>query len=64
MQHGCDMDTNLIRGLVLDHGARHPGMPKCLENAFVLTCSVPLEFEKRCDSVTVLLVQSYEYLRI
>jgi T-complex protein 1 subunit zeta len=47
MQHKTDMDTSLIRGLVLDHGARHPDMPKRVENAFILTCNVSLEYEKR-----------------
>uniref|UniRef100_A0A914XQ28 T-complex protein 1 subunit zeta n=1 Tax=Plectus sambesii TaxID=2011161 RepID=A0A914XQ28_9BILA len=46
MQHRTDMDTSLIRGLVLDHGARHPDMPKRVENAFILTCNVSLEYEK------------------
>jgi T-complex protein 1 subunit zeta len=47
MQHKSDMDTKLIKGLVLDHGSRHPDMPKKLENAFILTCNVSLEYEKR-----------------
>jgi T-complex protein 1 subunit zeta len=46
MQHKTDMDTSLIRGLVLDHGARHPDMPKRVENAYILTCNVSLEYEK------------------
>ncbi|EYC42009.1 hypothetical protein Y032_0547g3269 [Ancylostoma ceylanicum] len=46
MHHETDMDTTLIRGLVLDHGARHPDMPKHVENAYVLTCNVSLEYEK------------------
>ncbi|CAG9532380.1 unnamed protein product [Cercopithifilaria johnstoni] len=46
MQHESDMDTKLIRGLVLDHGSRHPDMPKNLKNAFILTCNVSLEYEK------------------
>lgn len=46
MQHRTDMDTSLIRGLVLDHGARHPDMPKRVENAYILTCNVSLEYEK------------------
>lgn len=33
-------------GLVLDHGARHPDMPKRVENAYILTCNVSLEYEK------------------
>ena len=41
---------SLIRGLVLDHGARHPDMPKRVENAFILTCNVSLEYEKRYSS--------------
>merc|ERR1712118_437895 len=35
-----------IRGLVLDHGSRHPDMPKRLENCYILTCNVSLEYEK------------------
>ncbi|EJU04181.1 chaperonin-containing T-complex zeta subunit Cct6 [Dacryopinax primogenitus] len=46
MQHRTDSDTELIRGLVLDHGARHPDMPKRVENAFILTLNVSLEYEK------------------
>ncbi|KAL4002664.1 T-complex protein 1 zeta subunit [Acanthocheilonema viteae] len=46
MQHESDMDTKLIRGLVLDHGSRHPDMPKNVKNAFILTCNVSLEYEK------------------
>eukprot|EP00003_Mantamonas_plastica_P011026 TRINITY_DN205_c0_g1_i2.p1 TRINITY_DN205_c0_g1~~TRINITY_DN205_c0_g1_i2.p1 ORF type:complete len:498 (-),score=164.84 TRINITY_DN205_c0_g1_i2:16-1509(-) len=47
MQHKHSLDTSLIRGLVLDHGARHPDMPKEVKNAFILTCNVSLEYEKR-----------------
>ncbi|KAF5317276.1 hypothetical protein D9611_003984 [Ephemerocybe angulata] len=46
MQHRTASDTQLIRGLVLDHGARHPDMPKRVENAFILTLNVSLEYEK------------------
>jgi len=31
MRHKLDTDTRLIKGLVLDHGSRHPDMPKRLE---------------------------------
>uniref|UniRef100_A0A8D3E142 T-complex protein 1 subunit zeta n=1 Tax=Scophthalmus maximus TaxID=52904 RepID=A0A8D3E142_SCOMX len=46
MKHKTDCDTQLIRGLVLDHGARHPDMKKRVEDAYVLTCNVSLEYEK------------------
>lgn len=46
MQHKSDTDTQLVRGLVLDHGARHADMPKRVRNAFVLTLNVSLEYEK------------------
>uniref|UniRef100_H2Y3W6 T-complex protein 1 subunit zeta n=1 Tax=Ciona savignyi TaxID=51511 RepID=H2Y3W6_CIOSA len=46
MQHKLDCDTSLIRGIVLDHGARHPDMKKRVENAFILTCNVSMEYEK------------------
>jgi len=46
MQHRTAADTQLIRGLALDHGARHPDMPKRVENASILTLNVSLEYEK------------------
>lgn len=46
MQHRTASDTSLIKGLALDHGARHPDMPKRIENAFILTLNVSLEYEK------------------
>jgi len=46
MKHKLDVDTSLIQGLVMDHGARHPDMPKRVENAFILTCNVSMEYEK------------------
>ncbi|XP_045045992.2 T-complex protein 1 subunit zeta-2 isoform X1 [Desmodus rotundus] len=46
MKHKSETDTKLIRGLVLDHGARHPEMKKRVEDAFILTCNVSLEYEK------------------
>ncbi|KAL1725366.1 chaperonin Cpn60/TCP-1 family [Schizophyllum commune] len=46
MQHRTANETQLVRGLVLDHGARHPDMPKRVENAFVLILNVSLEYEK------------------
>ncbi|KAK3708148.1 T-complex protein 1 subunit zeta [Vermiconidia calcicola] len=46
MQHRTAADTQLIRGLALDHGARHPDMAKDLKNAYILTLNVSLEYEK------------------
>jgi len=46
MQHRTAADTQLIRGLALDHGARHPDMPKEVKNAHILTLNVSLEYEK------------------
>ncbi|XP_007935512.1 T-complex protein 1 subunit zeta-2 [Orycteropus afer afer] len=46
MKHKAETDTTLIKGLVLDHGARHPDMKKRIEDAFILTCNVSLEYEK------------------
>lgn len=46
MQHKTSAETELIRGLVLDHGARHPDMPKFVKNCYILTCNVSLEYEK------------------
>lgn len=47
MQHKTEMDTQLIRGIVMDHGSRHPDMPKRVDNAYILTCNVSMEYEKR-----------------
>eukprot|EP00010_Vexillifera_abyssalis_P003300 CAMPEP_0201551996 /NCGR_PEP_ID=MMETSP0173_2-20130828/12181_1 /ASSEMBLY_ACC=CAM_ASM_000268 /TAXON_ID=218659 /ORGANISM="Vexillifera sp., Strain DIVA3 564/2" /LENGTH=502 /DNA_ID=CAMNT_0047962377 /DNA_START=152 /DNA_END=1660 /DNA_ORIENTATION=+ len=41
-----DTETRLVSGLVLDHGFRHPDMPKAVKNCYVLTCNVSLEYEK------------------
>lgn len=46
MKHKLENETKLIKGLVLDHGGRHPGMPSRLENCYILTCNISLEFEK------------------
>lgn len=45
MQHRTESDTSLVRGLVLDHGGRHPDMPKKLKNCYILTCNVRLGHE-------------------
>ena len=46
MKHKLASDTKLVNGLVLDHGGRHPDMPHKLENCYILTCNVSLEYEK------------------
>jgi len=46
MQHRSELQSTLVRGIVLDHGGRHPDMPKGLENCYILTCNVSLEYEK------------------
>lgn len=46
MQHRTVTDTQLIKGLLLDHGTRHPDMMKRVENAYVLILNVSLEYEK------------------
>jgi len=46
MRHKLITETKLVQGMVLDHGSRHPDMPKRLENCYILTCNVSLEYEK------------------
>lgn len=46
MQHLSPKDTTFIKGLVLDHGGRHPDMPTRVKNAYVLILNVSLEYEK------------------
>ncbi|XP_069740991.1 T-complex protein 1 subunit zeta isoform X1 [Narcine bancroftii] len=53
MKHKTESDTHLVKGLVLDHGARHPDMKKRVENAYILTCSISLEYEKTHVAVTI-----------
>ena len=66
MQHKTELDTQLVRGLVLDHGSRHPEMPKRVENAYILTCNVSLEYEKRyCNILSdyhILLIKFFKIL--
>lgn len=45
MQHRSASDSQFINGLVLDHGGRHPDMPRSLENTHILTCNVSFEYE-------------------
>merc|ERR1719387_2777346 len=46
MRHKLSTETRLVRGLVMDHGSRHPDMPNRLDNCYILTCNVSLEYEK------------------
>lgn len=46
MKHRMACETKLVRGIVLDHGTRHHDMPKRVENAYILTCNVSMEYEK------------------
>lgn len=46
MQHLSPKDTLFVKGLVLDHGGRHPAMPTRVENAHILILNVSLEYEK------------------
>lgn len=46
MKNRLGTDTSFIRGLVLDHGCRNNDMPSRLENCYVLTLNVSLEYER------------------
>ena len=39
-------DSHFFNGLVLDHGGRHPAMPKNLKNCHIMVLNVSLEYEK------------------
>lgn len=47
MRHKLDIDTHLVEGLVLDHGACPPDMKKHVENCYIFTYNVSLRYEKR-----------------
>lgn len=53
MNHKTEEDTQLIKGLVLDHGARHPDMPKMMKDSYVLCLNVSLEYEKSTVHSTI-----------
>ena len=46
MQRKLGSDSRFVNGLVLDHGGRHPDMPKILTNCHIMTCNVTFEYEK------------------
>jgi len=46
MVHKTGLDSSLIKGLVMDHGGRHPGMPKALSKCHILTLNYDLEYQK------------------
>jgi T-complex protein 1 subunit zeta len=46
MMHKMSTESRLIKGLVLDHGGRHEGMPTRVENCYIMTLNVSLEYEK------------------
>lgn len=46
MKQGLSHETKFIKGMVMDHGCRHPDMPSSLKNSYILTCNVSLEYEK------------------
>lgn len=39
-------NSRLVKGIALDHGGRHPDMPKRVRNAYILTCNISMEHEK------------------
>lgn len=46
MERKMGTDSRFVNGLVLDHGGRHPDMPKVLDNCHIMTCNVTFEYEK------------------
>jgi T-complex protein 1 subunit zeta len=46
MPHQSVYDTQLVKGLVLDHGVRHPNMARRSKNCFIFVCNISLEYEK------------------
>jgi len=46
MMHKAGTDSRLVKGLVMDHGGRHPGMPKSLKKCRILTMNYDLEYQK------------------
>ena len=44
MLHRSGSESRLVKGLVMDHGGRHPGMPKSLKKVRILTINYDLEY--------------------
>ena len=42
----------------MDHGARHPDMAKKVTDAYILTCNVSMEYEKRSVASLYLILMS------
>lgn len=60
MMNKLGSDSRFINGLVLDHGARHPDMPKFIENAYIMVCNVSLEYEKSENAAGMLYTSAEE----
>ncbi|XP_055490357.1 T-complex protein 1 subunit zeta-like [Leucoraja erinacea] len=52
MSQGMELDTTLVKGLVLEHGARHPGMRRRVEDAFILGLNMALELGRPRDNAS------------
>jgi T-complex protein 1 subunit zeta len=46
MQRLSALESRFVRGLVMDHGSRHPDMPSVLHNVYIMICNVSLEYEQ------------------
>jgi len=46
MNIDSEKPVRVVSGLVMDHGGRHPMMPKKLENVFILCTNISFEYEK------------------
>jgi len=64
MQHNSDLDSRLIKGLVLDHGGRDYNMPGKVDNAYILTCNISLEPEKPTNVSQVMIKDALEREKI
>lgn len=64
MQHKLGSDSKFVRGLVLDHGTRHPDMPRYLENCYIMTCNVSMEYEKSENASGMLYSSAEERQRL
>ena len=46
LESQIEFESRFIKGIVLDHGSRHIGMPTILNDTFILLCNISLEYEK------------------
>ena len=72
IENQIEFESRFVKGIVLDHGSRHSGMPNILYDSFILLCNISLEYETTefeseisfncCDNQQKFLLKEREYV--